>query len=75
MNDVERYEILAETACEAMYDVSSSGAAKMHYEDARLYLSRAMEAAGKLGLVEEATRLEQRRDHIREVFNNQIRGV
>ena len=40
-----------------------------------LYFHRAIEAAGRLGLMSEVARLTQRRDHVCAVYDNQFRGV
>ena len=74
MNEMERNEQLAEAAYDAMYDPRPGMVAKMHYEDASMYFYRAAEAARSLGLNEDAIRLEQRRDHVRKVYNSQFRG-
>ncbi len=74
MNEMERYEQLAEAAYDAMYDPRPGMVAKMHFEDASMYFFRAAEAARSLGLTEDAVRLEQRRDHVRKVYNSQFRG-
>ena len=75
MNEMERNEQLAEAAYDAMYDAHSDTLAKMHFEDASMYFYRAVEAARALGRSEDAVRLDQRRDHVRKVYNSQFRGV
>ena len=75
MNEMERNEKLAEAAYDAMYDPLPGMVAKMHYEDATMYFYRAAEAARRLGLIQDAVRLEQRRDHVRQVYNSQFRGL
>ena len=72
---MERNEQLAEAAYDAMYDVHSDALAKMHYEDATLYFARAAAAARALGRPDDAVRLEQRRDHVRQVFRSQFRPL
>jgi len=64
----------AEAAYAAMYDARPLGV-KDCYDDARLYFSRAIEAARSAGLTAEASRLTQRLEHIEAVYNGQFRGV
>lgn len=75
MNDVQRYEDMAEAAYQAMYDAASGPAAKSDYEDACLYFSRAAAAARQLGRPDEAARLGLRLEHVRSVYNHQFRWV
>lgn len=72
--ELARFEKLAETAYEAMYDALPR-MVKSHYEDAMLYLAKALTEAERAGNVTAAERLTLRREHIRNVFNNQFRGV
>jgi hypothetical protein len=70
--DMVRLEALAEAAYDAMYEARLHGAREC-YEQARLQFDRAMEAAHRAGLHEEAARLKRRRDHVGRVYNNQFR--
>jgi hypothetical protein len=69
-----RYEQSAEAAYDAMYDARSS-AAKDCYEDARLYLSKAIAMASGANLPDDVVRLTARRKEITEIYNRQFRGV
>ena len=64
----------AEAAYTAMYDATPLQA-KDFFEDACLYFARAIEAARRAGMADEANRLEQRRNHVREVYDSQFRWV
>ena len=70
--DMVRLEALAEAAYDAMYEARLHGA-KNRYEEARYYFDRAMEAAHRARLYEEAARLKRRRDHVGRVYNSQFR--
>jgi hypothetical protein len=70
--DMVRLEALAEAAYDAMYEARLHGA-KNRYEEARFHFDRAIEAAHRARLFEEATRLKRRRDHIGRVYNSQFR--
>ena len=70
--DMVRLEAYAEAAYDAMYEARLYGA-KDRYEDARRHFDRAIEAAQRAGLHEEATRLKRRRDHVARVYNSQFR--
>jgi tetratricopeptide (TPR) repeat protein len=70
--DMVRLEAYAEAAYDAMYEARLYGA-KDRYEDARRHFDRAIEAAQRAGLHEEATRLKRRRDHVSRVYNSQFR--
>jgi hypothetical protein len=72
--EIARLERLAEAAYDAMYDARPP-LAKAHYEDAMLYLGRALAEAERIDDVAAFERLTLRRDHIRNVYNNQFRGV
>jgi hypothetical protein len=67
----EEWERRAEEAYAEMYEARR---AKEPYEDACFAFARAIEAAQRLGLNEEAARLERRVEHIRAVYNSQFRG-
>jgi hypothetical protein len=73
--ELARLELLAEQAYAAMYDVPPLCSVKDDYDDACRYFHRAIEAAGRLGLMSEVARLTQRRDHVCAVYDNQFRGV
>ncbi len=69
-----QYEERAETAYGAMYDARPS-AAKDCYDDARLLLGRAINAAERANLPGNVKRLSARRKEITEIYNRQFRGV
>jgi hypothetical protein len=69
-----RYQQQAETAYAAMYDVRPP-AGKDCYEDARLYITRAIEMAERANLAADVARLRSRRNQITEVYNRQFRRV
>ena len=68
------FERLAETSYAAMYEVQPY-LAKDCYDDARLHLRRAIEAAQGDGLADEAARLTGRLEHLENVYNTQFRSV
>ena len=72
--ELARLEALAEQAYSAMYDVPPLRSAKDDCDDACLYLQRAIETAGRLGLANEVARLRRRLDHVRAVYDSQFRG-
>jgi hypothetical protein len=75
MGDAEemaRFEAKAEEAYTAMYDAAPHNV-KDCYDDASLYLNRAILLAGKLGRQDEAARLKNRSEHIAAVYNHQFR--
>jgi hypothetical protein len=69
-----RYEQHAEAAYDAMYDARPP-AAKDCYEDARLYLTKAIAMASGANLPDDVARLTARRKEITEIYNRQFRGV
>jgi hypothetical protein len=71
---VADFERLAEAAYAAMYDVLPHNV-KDCYDDAQLYIGRAIEAAERGGLADEVVRLTRRAEHITDVYNSQFRGV
>jgi len=75
MSEVQRHEVLAEAAYEAMYDATSRHLAKVRYEDACGHFRRAITAARASDHRSEAARLEQRLAHIRTVYRHQFRWV
>ena len=70
---IAEFERMAESSYSAMYEARPHNV-KDHYDDAQLYLSRAIEAAQQAGLVDEVGRLVRRRDHVESVYNSQFRG-
>jgi len=70
--DMVRLEALAEAAYDAMYEARLRGA-RNHYEEARFYFDRAIDAAHRARLHDEAARLKRRRDHVSRVYNSQFR--
>ena len=70
--ELARLETLAEQFYTAMYDARRP---KDDYDDACLNFHLAIEEAKRLGLAEEIDRLTRRRDHVRAVYNSQLRGV
>ena len=68
------YEARAEAAYTAMYDAAPHNV-KDCYEDACLYLARAIETAAGLGLIAEVERLRRRNEEIDAVYNHQFRYV
>jgi hypothetical protein len=69
-----RYEEHAEAAYEAMYDARAP-MAKVCYEDARAYLTKAIAMAQAANLPDDVARLTARRKQIAEVYNRQFRSV
>ena len=72
-DDMTRYETVAETAYDAMYDPKDRYHAKELRDDALGALLSAIDIAKYLGLPEEAARLEKRYDHIYAVYAHQFR--
>jgi len=68
---LDAWERRAEAAYSEMYEARR---AKEPYEDACFAFARAIEAAQRLGLDEEVSRLNRRVEHIRAVYNSQFRG-
>jgi hypothetical protein len=73
-DNMARYEAKAEEAYAAMYDAAPHNV-KDHYEDACLYLNRAIEIAKTQGLDAEVGRLAARVEHVTAVYNSQFRYV
>ena len=48
---------------------------KEHAEDALTNLQRAIDLANAQGLADDVTRLSERYDHIRSVYDHQFRGI
>jgi hypothetical protein len=57
-----------------MYDAAPHNVKDL-YEDACLYLARAIRVAERLGLMDEAERLKKRSEDISAVYNHQSRYV
>jgi len=70
--DMVCLEALAEAAYDAMYEARLHGA-RNRYEEARYHFDRAIEAAHRANLRDEAVRLKRRRDHVGRVYNSQFR--
>ena len=70
--DMVRLEALAEAAYDAMYEAKLVGA-RDRYEEARLYFDRAIEAARRARLPQEAARLTRRRNQVARIYNSQFR--
>ena len=70
--DLVRLEAFAEAAYEAMRE-SRVQLAKSRYEEARVLFERAIEAANRARLHDEAARLKKRRDQIGQVYHGQMR--
>ena len=69
--EVAKYEALAETAYNEMYDARSPTA---HYSDLKDFFATAIGAAERAGLHDEAKRLNARLDHCKEVCRSQFAG-
>jgi hypothetical protein len=69
--EVAKYEALAETAYNEMYDARSPAAC---YSDLKDYFATAIGAAEQAGLHDEAKRLNARLDHCKEVYHSQFSG-
>jgi hypothetical protein len=70
--DMVRLEAMAEAAYDAMYEARLAGA-KHRFEEARLNFDRAIEAAKRAHLPQEAARLTRRRDQVVRIYNSQFR--
>jgi hypothetical protein len=70
--EIAKYEALAETAYNEMYDARSPAAC---YSDLKDYFAMAIAAAERAGLHDEATRLNTRLDHCKEVYRSQFAGL
>jgi hypothetical protein len=69
--EVAKYEALAETAYNEMYDARSPAAC---YSDLKDYFAMAIGAAERAGLHDEAKRLNARLDHCQEIYRSQFSG-
>lgn len=70
--DMVRLEAMAEAAYDAMYEARLGGA-KNRFEEARVNFDRAIEAAKRAHLPQEAARLTRRRDQVVRIYNSQFR--
>jgi hypothetical protein len=70
--EIARFEALAEEAYSTMYDTREHNA-KDCFDDALYNLGRALDIAQMRGLKDDADRLNKRIEHIRAVYNNQVR--
>jgi hypothetical protein len=71
VQEITKYETLAENAYNEMYDSRSPAAC---YSDLKDYFAMAIGAAKRLGLHEEAKRLTARLNHCRKVYRSQFAG-
>jgi hypothetical protein len=69
--EVARYEALAETAYDEMYDARSPAA---RYSDLKDYFAIAIGLAERAGLHDDAKRLSARLDHCKKVYRSQFAG-
>ena len=69
--EVAKFEALAETAYNEMYD---SRAPAGCYSDLKDYFAMAIGAAERAGLHDDAKRLSARLDHCRNVYRSQFSG-
>jgi hypothetical protein len=69
--EVARYEALAETAYDEMYD---SRAPAARYSDLKDYFAIAIGLAERAGLHDDAKRLSARLDHCKKVYRSQFAG-
>jgi hypothetical protein len=70
--EIARLEQSAEDAYTKMYDVPRYSARDC-YDDARSFLTRAIELAARENLTETVERLKARKDHIYNVYTHQFR--
>ncbi len=70
--EVARLEQKAEQAYSAMYDALPHNVRDCH-DDAQMYLSQAAKLAKRSRMARTARRLEQRGEHIRNVYDHQFR--
>ena len=69
--EVAKFEALAETAYDEMYDSRSPAA---RYSDLKDFFAMAIGAAERAGLHDEAKRLSARLDHCKKVYRSQFSG-
>jgi hypothetical protein len=69
--EVAKYEALAETAYDEMYD---SRAPAARYSDLKDYFAIAIGLAERAGLHDDAKRLNARLDHCKKVYRSQFAG-
>ena len=70
---LEQLQQRAEEAYDRMYDVLGANAAGACFREAKELLSGAVSMARRMGLEDEAGRLEKRLEHIRQVYQHQMR--
>jgi hypothetical protein len=69
--EIAKYEALAESAYNEMYDARAPAA---RYSDLKDYFAMAIGAAERAGLHDEAKRLNVRLDHCKNVYRSQFAG-
>jgi hypothetical protein len=69
--EITKYEALAETAYNEMYDSRSPAGC---YSDLKDFFAMAIGAAERAGLHDEANRLNARLDHCKNVYRSQFVG-
>jgi len=69
--EVAKYEVLAETAYNEMYDARSPAT---RYSDLKDYFTIAIVLAERAGLHDDAKRLSARLDHCKKVYRSQFSG-
>ena len=69
--EVAKYEALAETAYNDMYDCRSPAGC---YSDLKDFFAMAIGAAERVGLHDEAKRLSARLEHCKNVYRSQFAG-
>jgi hypothetical protein len=69
--EVAKYEALAETAYDEMYDSRSPAGC---YSDLKDYFATAIGLAERAGLHDDAKRLSARLDHCKKVYRSQFAG-
>ena len=67
--EVAKYEALAEAAYDEMYDSRSPAGS---YSDLKDFFAMAIGAAERVGLLDDAKRLNARLEHCKQVFRNQF---
>ena len=70
---LEQLKKRAEQAYDRMYEVLGATAAGACFSEVKEFLSGAISMAKRMGLDDEATQLEKRMEHIRQVYEHQMR--
>lgn len=70
---IKTLEAAAEQAYDDMYEAHSWSGCSDAFHDVKEFLYEAIRLATELGLAEEADRLEKRLEHIRSVYDSQMR--